>query len=84
MITINKKLGDVNSDGSVTPADAIMILYHYFNVVQTGFDNSVADVYRDQNISPADAIEALYIYFGATGNSRQAGNRPAAEYTEPE
>ncbi len=83
-ITINKKLGDVNSDGSVTPADAIMILYHYFNVVQTGFDESVADVNRDQNISPADAIEALYIYFGATGNSRQAGNRPAAEYTEPE
>ena len=65
-------LGDVNSDGKVTPADAIMILYHYFGVAQTGFNESVADVNGDKKISPADAIEALYIYFGSSsgGNAR--------------
>ena len=58
--------GDVNGDGSVTPADAIMILYHYFGVTQDKFIEAAADVNGDTNISPADAIEALYIYFGAS------------------
>ena len=76
-------LGDVNSDGKVTPADAIMILYHYFGVVQNEFNINVADVNGDTRISPADAIEALYIYFGASGNSRAI--RPAQEdVREPE
>ena len=61
-------LGDVNSDKKVTPSDAIMILYHYFNVEQNGFNAKAADLNKDGNISPADAIEALYIYFGV-GNS---------------
>ena len=63
------KPGDVNNDGNVTPADAIMILYHYFGVQQTGFNEAAADVNGDQNITPADAIEALYIYFGASGGN---------------
>ena len=58
-------LGDVNGDGNVTPADAIMILYHYFGVEQTGFIFKAADVNGDGNITPADAIEVLYIYFNA-------------------
>ena len=57
-------LGDVNGDGNVTPADAIMILYYYFNVAQEGFKEAAADINNDGNISPADAIEALYKYFG--------------------
>ena len=61
-------LGDVNGDKKVTPSDAIMILYHYFNVEQNGFNAKAADLNKDGNISPADAIEALYIYFGV-GNS---------------
>ena len=63
-------IGDVNNDGKVTPADAIMILYHYFGVSQTGFIKAAADVNGDTNISPADAIEALYIYFGASAGAR--------------
>ena len=61
-------LGDVNGDKNVTPADAIMILYHYFNVEQNGFNARAADLNDDGNITPADAIEALYLYFGV-GNS---------------
>ena len=61
-------LGDVNGDKNVTPADAIMILYHYFNVEQNGFNAKAADLNGDKNITPADAIEALYLYFGM-GNS---------------
>ncbi len=61
-------LGDVNGDKNVTPADAIMILYHYFNVEQNGFNAKAADLNKDGNITPADAIEALYLYFGV-GNS---------------
>ena len=60
-------LGDVNGDGNVTPADAIMILYHYFGVAQKGFFKAAADINGDGTISPADAIEALYKYFNAAG-----------------
>ena len=58
--------GDVNDDGSVTPSDAIMILYRYFGVEQSGFKQIAADVNSDNNISPADAIEVLYKYFAST------------------
>ena len=75
-------LGDVNGDGSVTPADAIMILYKYFGVDQKGFIDAAADVNGDKNISPADAIEALYIYFGVGNNARAL--RPREGGLEPE
>ena len=65
--------GDVNNDGKVTPADAIMILYAYFGVEQQEFNREAADLNGDNSITPADAIEALYRYFGAgsvNGNAR--------------
>jgi surface protein len=71
--------GDVNGDGKVTPADAIMILYHYFNVVQNGFNDKVADLNHDGSITPADAIEALYRYFGTNDNSGARAARPTVE-----
>ncbi len=74
-------LGDVNGDGKVTPADAIMILYHYFGVVQTDFIEAAANVNGDENISPADAIGALYIYFGATAGARSSS--PAKDTVAP-
>ncbi len=58
-------LGDVNGDKQVTPSDAIMILYHYFNVEQSGFKVKAADVTGDGNVSPSDAISVLYMYFNA-------------------
>ncbi len=67
-------LGDVNNDGSVTPADAIMILYAYFGVQQTNFNEVAADLNGDKDITPADAIEALYRYFGVGCSAR--ANRP--------
>ena len=67
--------GDVNGDGKVTPADAIMILYHYFNVKQYGFKIQAADLNGDGNITPADAIETLYKYFG-NGNHNARATRP--------
>ena len=57
--------GDANGDGNISPSDAIMILYHYFNVEQNGFNVKAADINGDGLISPADAIEALYLYFNA-------------------
>ncbi len=72
-------LGDVNGDGKVTPADAIMILYHYFGVEQSGFILDAADLNGDSKITPADAIETLYKYFGASSGSSQArSTRPTA------
>ena len=65
-------LGDVNGDYSITPADAIMILYHYFGVAQKGFFKAVADINGDSTISPADAIEALYKYFGVSAGARSS------------
>lgn len=77
-----KILGDANGDNSVTPADAIMTLYHYFNVTQSGFDENAADINGDLKISPADAVEALYTYF--KGGKSQSKSRQAAEYLDPQ
>ena len=63
-------LGDVNGDGNITPSDAIMILYHYFEVGQNGFNVKAADVNGDGSITPADAIEVLYIYFNDSSSSK--------------
>ena len=63
-------LGDVNGDGNITPSDAIMILYHYFEVGQNGFNVKAADVNGDGSITPADAIEVLYIYFNDSSGSK--------------
>ncbi len=79
------KLGDVNGDDNVTPADAIMILYCYFGVEQTGFNVAAADINGDGNITPADAIEALYIYFGSSSDGNARATRPATVSSrEPE
>lgn len=71
--------GDVNSDGRVTPADAIMILYHYFNVAQSGFNVNAADMNGDGSITPADAIEALYKYFNSAGGNNARHSKPTGE-----
>jgi hypothetical protein len=75
-------MGDVNNSGSVTPADAIMILYHYFAVQQTGFWLFRADMNRDGYITPADAIEALYKYFSIS--PARAGQPALAPGRDPE
>lgn len=75
-------MGDVNNSGSVTPADAIMILYHYFAVEQTGFWLFRADMNRDGYITPADAIEALYKYFSIS--PARAGQPALAPGRDPE
>lgn len=72
-------LGDVNGDGRVTPADAIMILYHYFNVAQSGFNVNAADMNGDGSITPADAIEALYKYFNSAGGNNARQSKPTGE-----
>nr|MCR5158800.1 hypothetical protein [Prevotella sp.] len=66
-VTNSNVLGDVNGDRSITPADAIMILYHYFGVQQQNFNIDAADMNNDGSITPADAIETLYKYFRASG-----------------
>ena len=71
------KLGDVNGDGNVTPADAIMILYRYFNVEQSGFIANMADLNKDGFISPADAIETLYMYFNSSGSRTPKASKAA-------
>ena len=71
--------GDFSGDGKVTPADAIMMLYYYFNVDQNSFNVKAGDLNGDGTITPADAIEALYLYFGAGNNNNARAARPAAE-----
>ena len=74
-------MGDVNNDGSVTPSDAIMTLYNYFSVEQTGFNAKAADMNSDASITPADAIEMLYTYFGS---GRQNVTRRNGDEREPQ
>lgn len=50
-------LGDINGDGNITIADAIMIQKHIANIITLDGDTlTVADVTKDGNISIADAI----------------------------
>ena len=84
IVEITEK-GDTNGDGQITPSDAIMIIYAYFGVGQTGFYLKAADLNGDGQVTPADAIEALYIYFGAGKNNNARGARSTAEdVKEPE
>ena len=57
------KLGDVNGDGGVTPADATVLLRGYLelNNLSTA-ERIAADVNRDGNMIPADATIILRAY----------------------
>jgi len=77
-------LGDVNGDKAITPSDAIMILYDFFEQPQTGFIAEAADVNQDGIISPADAIAVLYIYFEKEGNGSAATKQGLWDSVEPE
>lgn len=82
VLTVNDyTAGDVNGDGTVTPSDAIMTLYHYFSVEQTGFNAKAADVNGDGSVTPADAIETLYMYFNA---GSQAGAKQERLLLDPQ
>ena len=82
--TGDNERGDVNGDNKVTPADAIMILYYYFGVIQNDFNVKAADLNGDGVITPADAIEALYQYFDAGNGNARAGRHEAEGVREPE
>ena len=60
-----------------------MTLYHYFGVVQTGFNEKAADLNGQGGITPADAIEALYLYFGGSSNNARA-TKPTVNIQDPE
>lgn len=77
-------IGDVNGDGFVTPSDAIMILYHYFEVNLNGFNEKAADINGDGFITPADAIAALYMYFNAGSSNSNARVKQAIDSIDPQ
>ncbi|MCR5157691.1 MAG: C10 family peptidase [Prevotella sp.] len=79
--TVGYRLGDVNRDDDVSPADAIMIIYNFFGVEQDSFNAMAADLNHDGIISPADAIEALDLYFSTNSGAR--ATRPVND-REPE
>ncbi len=84
-VTVGYRQGDVNGDDTVTPADAIMIIYNFFGVEQDGFNAMAADLNHDGMISPADAIEALCLYFGANDGSKARATQPmTGSRQEPE
>lgn len=57
--------GDVDGDGSVTPADALAVLRIYAGIdTEADYAGASADVDDDGSISPADALEILRIYAG--------------------
>lgn len=57
------KLGDVNGDGEITPADATVLLRGYLDLIQmTVAERIAADVSRDDFMIPADATMILRAY----------------------
>ncbi|MCI0405101.1 MAG: FG-GAP-like repeat-containing protein [candidate division Zixibacteria bacterium] len=55
--------GDVNADGSLSPADAVTLIYHAFNDICFPAPFQAGDVTCDGSITPADLILVLYIIF---------------------
>ncbi|MGH8004567.1 MAG: FG-GAP-like repeat-containing protein, partial [Limisphaerales bacterium] len=55
--------GDVNADGSLSPADAVTLIYHAFNGICSPAPFQAADVTCNGDISPADLVLVLYIIF---------------------
>jgi endoglucanase len=57
-------LGDVNSDGSVSIVDALLIAQYYVGLNPASFNSSVADVNCDGSVSIVDALVIAQYYVG--------------------
>lgn len=61
------KLGDVNGDGKITPADSTVILRSYVGLTQLSDTVKLAvDVNDDKKVTPADSTVILREYVGLT------------------
>ena len=59
-------LGDVNHDGSVTMADANMVVNYFLATDKPdGFDTTAADVNEDGSVTMADANQIVNMFLGA-------------------
>lgn len=56
------KKGDVNNDGEVNTADAVMIINHYVAGTTDKLDKVTADVNNDGDINTADAVKIINQY----------------------
>lgn len=61
-------LGDVNDDGVIDPADALLVLKYYIGEDLTETQQLAADVTKDELIDPADALQILKYYVGDIDN----------------
>ena len=58
-------LGDVNHDGSVTMADANMVVNYFLATNKPdGFDTTAADVNKDGSVTMADANQIVNMFLG--------------------
>ena len=58
--------GDVNHDGSVTMADANMVVNYFLATDKPeGFDTTAADVNKDGSVTMADANQIVNMFLGA-------------------
>ena len=59
------KLGDVNGDGKITPADATVILRAYVGLTKlSDIDKMATELNKDNKMTPADATVILRAYVG--------------------
>ena len=59
-------LGDVNHDGSVTMADANMVVNYFLATDKPdGFDTTAADVNEDGSVTMADANQIVNMFLGS-------------------
>lgn len=58
-------LGDVNSDGNVNVADALLISQYYVGINPNNFDYSKADTNCDGSVNITDALLVAQYYVGA-------------------
>ena len=61
---LNLQLGDVNGDGDVDLADAVIVINHYVGKPVTTFIAEAADVDGDGIVDLADAVKIINYYVG--------------------
>ena len=74
--------GDVNSDGSITIVDALLIAQYYVGIIPEVFDENAADVNADESINIVDALLIAQLYVGLINELPGCGETPSPTPSE--
>ena len=85
LLTIREFLdGDVDGDGTVDMADAVLVINHYAGKPVSNFVEAAADVDGDGAIDLADAVRIINFYVGKTTALSRSKTAKAGQKLDPQ